>query len=232
MSIRIMPINHIDARLEDWHWTWSEDNQTQIATHWNTILAGNAHVFDGTVLLMHRGHVEGDVYRSGYFKTRYSNFMALRDWGAPDPAVRNGFSCAALKTLDGDYLLGVMAEHTSNAGKIYFAAGTPDLDDCNGDRVDIAGSALRELAEETGFTPDDLLSENRITMVDDGFRVAFLCHFTLQLTTQEAFEHFSVWNSKQATPELSGLYVVRSKDDLRPAQMHPYLLHWFETILP
>ena len=232
MTISIRPVRQIEAQLEDWHWSWSEANQEKIAVHWQSLTANNRHVFDGTVLLMHRGELTGDIYKSGYFKTRYSHFMALRDWGVPDPAVRNGFSCAALKTLDGDYLLGVMAEHTSNAGKIYFAAGTPDLDDCNGDRVDIAGSALRELAEETGFTPDDLLSENRITLVDEGFRLAFLCHFTLQMTTQDALEQFAKWNSKQDTPELAGLYVVRNKDDLRPVQMPLYLLHWFETILP
>lgn len=232
MTTQIATITRIDARLEDWDWPWCADNREAIATHWHKISAGNAHVFDGMVLLMKSGERKGDIYHSRYFKTRYSNFMALRDWGVPDQTVRNGFSCAALKTKDGAYLLGIMAAHTSNAGKIYFAAGTPDLDDCTGDCVDIAGSALRELSEETGFTANQLELDGRITLVDEGFRVAFLCHATLTLNTQDALDYFAAWNAKQAVPELSGLYVVRGKDDLRPAQMHKYLLDWFETVLP
>jgi 8-oxo-dGTP pyrophosphatase MutT (NUDIX family) len=232
MPSLIATVTQIEARLEDWRWHWSENNREVIAAHWQTLSANNENIFDGTVLLMHRGALKGDLYQSGYFKTPYSHFMALRDLGVPDPSVRNGFSCAALKTQDGAYLLGIMAEHTSNACKIYFAAGTPDLEDCHGDRVDIEGSALREMQEETGFSSDDVQQEGRITLVDEGFRVAFLCHMTLKMTAQSALERFAQWNSRQTAPELAGLHVVRSKADLRPAQMHPYLLDWFATVLP
>ena len=229
---KIAPIARIEARLEGWHWDWSKKHSCAIAGYWEKTHGGNPHIYDGIVLLMHRGVIEGDVYRSCYFKTRYSHFLALRDWGHPDKTVRNGFSCAALQTLDGAYLLGVMGAQTVNAGKIYFPAGTPDLNDCMGDLVDIAGSAGRELLEETGFGPQQVRFDDKITLVDEGLRVAFLCHATVQLTTQAALDCFLQWHDQQKDPELAGLHVVRTKSDLIPERMHPYLLDWFETVLP
>jgi 8-oxo-dGTP pyrophosphatase MutT (NUDIX family) len=227
----IRQVARIEAHLEDWDWEWSVKNRSAIATYWQSICGENKDLYDGFVLLMHQGGIEGDIYRSRYFKTQYSNFLALRDWGQPDKSVRNGFSCAALQTLDGAFLLGVMGTHTSNAGKIYFPAGTPDLNDCIGNRVDLAGSAARELIEETGFGPDQVIFDGRITLVDEALRVAFLCHAQLKMTAQDAVAYFRRWQSQQSKPELADLHVVRTKHDLIPARMHPYLLDWFSTIL-
>ena len=228
---QITPLRQIDARLVPFQWIWQEAHAQEIEAYWQQILAGNAGVFDGIVLLMHQGHVEGDVYKSSYFQTRYSHFMALRDWGQPDPTVRNGFSCAALQASDGAYVLGVMGARTSNAEKIYFPAGTPDLDDCHGTKVDILGSAARELLEETGFGGAQVTFAERITLVEEDLRVAFLCHADLHLTADEAVAQFTQWHSQQDQPELAGLHIVRSQADLVPEKMHPYLLDWFATVL-
>ena len=68
----------------------------------------------------------------------------------------------ALRASDGAYLLGVMGPQTVNAGKIYFPAGVPDLDDIVGDRVDLARNVRREVAEETGLGPDDYRADDRL----------------------------------------------------------------------
>ena len=62
----------------------------------------------------------------------------------------------AVRASDGAFLLGVMDAHTANAGKIYFPAGIADRSDVVGETVDLAGNVMREVAEETGLTADDL----------------------------------------------------------------------------
>ncbi|WP_204278261.1 NUDIX hydrolase, partial [Escherichia coli] len=64
--------------------------------------------------------------------------------------------------------------HTANAGKIYFPGGTPDLGDVVGSRVDLDGSVRRELAEETGLSPEELTIEDGFWLREDDKRTAFV----------------------------------------------------------
>ena len=108
------------------------------------------HLWNGRVLLGRDPVFAGDRLSASYFETDFASFLAWRDWGFPDKEVFNGFGMGALLASDGAFVCGVMGEQTANAGRIYFPSGTPDLDDIRGETVDIAGSVMRELEEETG----------------------------------------------------------------------------------
>ena len=64
--------------------------------------------------------------------------------------------------------------HTANAGRIYFPSGTPDLDDIRDGAVDIPGSVVRELEEETGLKPGDYRSDAHWHCVFTGPAVAMI----------------------------------------------------------
>ena len=93
---------------------------------------------------MHRGGIELDdghapVFRCAYLETDFKAFLAWRDFGMPAAGIRNAFGMAALISADGAFILGEMASHTANAGRIYFASGTPDPSDILSETVDIEG---------------------------------------------------------------------------------------------
>ena len=121
------------------------------------------------MLLLHEHAIADRVLTGSYFETDFASFLAWRDWGFPDRSVRNAFPQAALMAADGAFLLGVMGDHTANAGHIYFPSGTPDPGDIDGERVDIDASLTRELREETGLDAGDFTIDARL---DGGLRRA------------------------------------------------------------
>ncbi len=99
--------------------------------------------------------MSGTRFSADYFETDFASFLAWRDFGYPTASVFNGFGMGALLYSDGASCSARWASHTSNAGRIYFPSGTPDLDDIRDGTVDISGSVARELQEETGLRPGE-----------------------------------------------------------------------------
>src|SRR6202011_2278979 len=153
-----LPVIHrvtsVDLSLRDQPWPFADERRADIDAHF-AIKQREKPIWNGRILLTRDPDFAGKRFSADYFETDFASFLAWRDWGLPDESVFNGFGMGALRCCDGAFVLGEMGSHTSNAGRIYFASGTPDLDDISGDAVDIAGSVAREVEEETGLTPAD-----------------------------------------------------------------------------
>ena len=80
----------------------------------------------------------------------------------------------ALRSSDGAFALGEMASHTSNAGRIYFPSGTPDPGDVRDGMLDIPGSVMREVEEETGLTPAEYRTGGHWDCIDTGTSIAMI----------------------------------------------------------
>ena len=160
----------------------------------------------------------GDRFSASYFETDFASFLAWRDWGFPEQAVFNGFGMGALRCADGAFVLGEMGQHTSNAGRIYFPSGTPDLDDIRDGTVDISGSVVRELEEETGLAPGDYRSEADWHCVSTGHAVAMIRILHVDMPG-EALRGRIEGQSRRCSdqPELSAIHLVRGTRDLNSA---------------
>jgi 8-oxo-dGTP pyrophosphatase MutT (NUDIX family) len=176
------------------------------------------------VLLARGARVEADLFRATFFPVAFSSFLAFRDAGFPDPGVVNAFALAAIRSADGAFVLGVQASHTANAGRAYFPAGTPDLDDVRGDRVDLDGSVMRELREETGLGPESGAVGAEWTIVDSGPMVALFrpiaLHHDAASVERTILEHIE----RDPEPELAGVRLVHGPADIDPAVMPAYLV--------
>lgn len=226
----IVPLSDIAARIEAHDWTFVRENGDAIAAHWATISAEKPAMFNGRVLLQHRSLIEDGVFHAGYFETDYAALMTWRDLGRPGPAIRNGFAMGALRAADGAFLCGRMSGHTANGGLVYFAAGTPDRSDVRADgTVDLAGSVLRELTEETGLTPAEITVGEGWDAVFTPGRIAFMRPVTIDLAAEEARALMLSRMTSLEEQELDDIVILRRAADCdrhkMPPFMKPYLTH-------
>ena len=154
-AFAIHRVTRLDLAFEPWRWPFAEARRGEIDAHFEACRIKTPQLWNGRILLARNPTFIADCFRAQYFETDFASFLAWRDWGFPDVTVFNGFGMGALRGCDGGFVLGEMAAHTANAGKIYFPSGTPDLNDLKSGKVDIEGSVTREVAEETGLTGSD-----------------------------------------------------------------------------
>jgi hypothetical protein len=218
----IVEVAAVDCLYEPQPWTFAEHHAAAIATHWTEALRRKPKMFDGRVLLMHRGAVETDpdgrrVFRGAYLETAFSAFLYWRDIGLPPAGVRNGFGMACLSSADGAFVLGEMGPHTANAGAVYFASGTPDPSDVRDGRVDVEGSIGRELGEETGLDPAGLTFDPGMTLVMDSRRVGFMKRVRSPETAEALVARIGAFLAHDSEPELARMHVIRHAREIGPA---------------
>ena len=235
MTIAIESVDALDCTLEAFDWPFAREKADEIALHWRGLVTERPKLFDGRVLLMHRADIieEGGrrVLRSAHFETRFAAFIAWRDFGFPDPAVRNCFAMAALRGSDGGFVLAEMGAHTANAGKIYFPAGTPDPGDVRGDKVDLAGSVLRELEEETGLAAHEVRLDPGWSLVFAGPRLGCMKLVTLDAPAQMIAREIEARIARQQDAELARMHVVRTRADIPVGRAPDFVVAWLEHML-
>jgi 8-oxo-dGTP pyrophosphatase MutT (NUDIX family) len=212
-----LSIERLELSIAPYAWPFAQERHGEIADHFTALRRSKPELWNGRVLLMKDAAIADGVLRGTYFETGFADFMAWRDWGFPDRAVHNCFSMGALRGSDGGYLLGVMSAFTANAGRIYFPAGTPEPADVVGGTVDLLGSVLRELQEETGLDPAEFSIARDWTVVDRGPRLALMMAIhagrPAEALREEVLRHLAT----EARPELADIRIVRSPDDFDPA---------------
>ncbi|MGO9673428.1 MAG: NUDIX domain-containing protein [Methylocella sp.] len=232
---RIDDIEDIVLDVAERVWPFAVDQCEAIDRHWEKLRGGNPHLFNGRVFLNFERRtetLEGRRVLSGTASAvDFKAFLAWRDFGFPDAGVRNCFATAALLSADGAFMLGRMSDRTANAGKIYFPAGTPDLGDVKDGALDLAGSAARELFEETGIQADEVAFAPGWTVVFEGPRIACMKVTRSPLTAFEIEAGFQDFLAREETPELVALHPVFSVRDLDEERMPSFTLRYLRHAL-
>ena len=227
-AFAIHRVTRLDLAFEPWRWPFAEARRGEIDAHFEACRIKTPQLWNGRILLARNPAFIADCFRAQYFETDFASFLAWRDWGFPDATVFNGFGMGALRGCDGGFVLGEMAAHTANAGKIYFPSGTPDLNDLKSGRVDIEGSVTREVAEETGLTGSDYRPAAYWDCVVSGYLVAMIRILDSDLPADLLRDRIETNLAQQQSPEFSAMHVVRSRSDLQPA-IPPHMVAFLEN---
>jgi len=215
-GLPIIALDGLALGYAPYHWPFAAACRDEIAAHFAKCRSSATAMWNGRILLM-RDHAITDATLCGtFFPTDFADFLAWRDWGCPDRAVINCFAMGALRTSDGAYLMGVMGDRTASPGRIYFPAGTPDLDDVQGDAVDLLGNVMREIAEETGLAPAQYAIADGWTAVLAGPRIALMKPIEVPRPADELQEEMRGHLAGEAAPELRDIRIVRSVSDFDP----------------
>ncbi|MET4294360.1 8-oxo-dGTP pyrophosphatase MutT (NUDIX family) [Bradyrhizobium sp. LB8.2] len=210
-------VSTLDLAVRPIVWPFAEERRAEIAAHFAEKQRERPKIWNGRVLLGRDPVFTDGHFTATYFETDFASFLAWRDWGIPDKAVFNGFGMGALRTSDGAFVMGEMAQHTANGGRIYFPSGTPDLDDVRGDTLDISGSVVRELEEETGLTAADYRAEPDWHCVVSGPTIAMMQIINLDMPGDVARARIEANLAREAEPELSAIHLVHGMSDLTPS---------------
>jgi 8-oxo-dGTP pyrophosphatase MutT (NUDIX family) len=213
---QVVGFDRLELRFSPRPWPFAQQRRSQIDAHFARLRGHNPHLWNGRVLVLHDFALASDVFHGDYLETDFASFLAWRDWDFPDRSIRNCFGMAALRGADGAFLLGVMADHTANAGKVYFVGGTPDPDDIDAGKVDLHGSVLRELSEETGLSTTEVTPERGWHAVFAGARIAMLKVFDAPVPAAALRERILGFLASQTQPELADIRIVDGPGDLDP----------------
>jgi 8-oxo-dGTP pyrophosphatase MutT (NUDIX family) len=210
-------VTQLDLGLKPWSWPFADERRAEIEAHFAALLADKPKIWNGRILLGRSPVFAQDRFSADYFETDFASFLAWRDWGFPDLGVFNGFGMGALRCADGAFVLGEMAPYTANAGRIYFPSGTPDLDDISAGAVDISGSLVREVEEETGLIPADYRADDDWHCVVSGAAIAIIKILDADMPGEALRARIEANLAQQLQPELSAIHLVRERGDLTAA---------------
>jgi 8-oxo-dGTP pyrophosphatase MutT (NUDIX family) len=220
----------LDLKVGPFAWPFAAERRGEIDAHFAERQREKPKIWNGRVLLARHPVFAEGRFSADYFETDFASFLAWRDWGFPDAGVFNGFGMGALRSSDGAFVLGEMGAHTANAGRIYFPAGTPDLDDIRDGMVDIAGSVTREVAEEVGLHEADYAMEPHWNCVVTGPSIAMIRILHVDMPGDGLRARIGATLARQQQPELCAIHLVRSLGDLT-ASMPRFVTAFLEAQL-
>jgi 8-oxo-dGTP pyrophosphatase MutT (NUDIX family) len=209
----VMPIDRLELAFAPKPWAFADERRAEIDAYFAALQREKPALWNGRVLLLHRQSLRDGVFRGAYLETDYASFAAWRQWERPAAGVWDCFGAAAIISADGAFLLGVMAPHTANAGRIYFPCGTPDPDDVVGAGVDLDLSARRELKEETGLDIAEFTTEPGWTAVFDGLLIVQIKVLRSGESAAALRARILKTLAQQKQSELADIRIVRSPDD-------------------
>lgn len=217
----VEPISSIDLRLDAYEWAFTSERRTEIELHWKSLRETRPGLWNGDVVLARDVRTDAGRLTGRCFATDFASFVAWSDWKWPDTDVVDCWGAALILSRDGALIYGRMAASTLNAGQVYPPSGGVDMQDVAGDgRIDIEGSLLRELAEETGLNAQEA-RYGPLWSARAGCQLCLARELRFDENAATLARRIENFNAQLDEPELAGVIVLRSAADIT-SDIPPY----------
>jgi hypothetical protein len=224
----VVPIERLALRFAPRPWLFADRQRAEIDDYFTKLRMDKPALWNGRILLLHDYAIDGTVFRGEFFETDYASFLAWRDWDIPDATV-HCFAMGAIKSADGAFVLGIMGDHTANAGSIYFPCGMTDPQSVDGTSVNLEANLWREVIEETGLTSADLTAEPYWHTV---FHRRCIAHIRMLHARENAgslrariLANLALENQ----PEFADFHIVRGRADFHP-RIEPFVTTFLTSV--
>ncbi|MDP3899326.1 MAG: NUDIX hydrolase [Mesorhizobium sp.] len=197
-------------------------NIADIEANWQAETARNPALFDGRVMLFSTirfrdGRLDGRCHA-----IRFATFMHWRRTRAESSA-EHLFAQAMPVAADGALVAIRMGAHTANAGKVYFAAGSFDLDDLRDGRIDIGSNMRREVLEETGIDLAECRRDPGLHGHSADSGTVLTQRYFLDAPADAVAARIRAFIAADPDPEIADAVIIRRPDDL-PEGLMPHMV--------
>jgi 8-oxo-dGTP pyrophosphatase MutT (NUDIX family) len=130
--------------------------------------------------------------------------------------------CTVIRSSEGSVLLGRQSDGNLNAGLAYPPSGMIDARDAAGGVVDIEASTARELGEETGLEPRDLVRTQGYILTVCGPIVSIAIEWQSALPAEALRARILAHIRRQPVPELADVVIVRTREEIGDGTIPAY----------
>ncbi len=211
-------ITHAHVRLEDARHPLETEAKQRIEADWQRRFEANPRLFDGDVVLATRLEIVGGRLEGICRPIRYAgllHFLGLTEEEAVASGYFHIYCWAAVVSGDGKAIMGRMAGHTANAGRIFFPSGSLEAADFPGGIADIDGNMARELREETGLLLSDADAEPHYLLARGARTGALMRVYRFRQSADELVQQANAFIAGGKDDELDAIFAFG------PGETHP-----------
>lgn len=213
----ILPVDRIDVVLDPGPHPFELGQEAAIRRTWLEEKAAKPALFDGTMVLLASLRYRDRRIEGRCHAVRYSTFLHWRRTRAG--TAQHAFAHAMLVSSDNALVAVRMADHTVNAGQVYFAAGSFEPEDFPAGRADVELNMRREVLEETGLDLADARADDGYFALSMARGTVIVRRYFFPQTAAELTRRIEAFVAGEAEPEISSPVILHCAEDEPPGLM-------------
>lgn len=235
---RVLHLDDVHLLVAPHVWPMTVDDRDALDQHWTHALQKNPAFFNGVIHLMRGGELTPQGFTAHLFPTDFKSYLYWRDGGFRDQTVRDAFGSALIRSAEGHVLLGRQRDGNVNSGLTYLPGGFIDARDVMTDPVtgglaiDLDRSILREIGEETGLKPHDLVMSKGYYVTFSGPQISLAREVVSTRKAHDLKGEMMSHIAADPKSELTDIVIVRTRADVEGLAMPRFAQALLAALFP